>query len=250
MRLLAYRTTVSVRLAYGILLLLIAASIARAQNVPTLVLATADTPPFVTDNGRGLYQQVIAEAARRVGVQVEIRRLPSNRSLNHAATGLVDGEFGRTALIPSQYASLIIVPEPLARFDFVAFVTRDVGGIAEWADLSTLRVAYIRGWVLVENALNAHEAVTVLDSEDQLFQVLRAGRVDVAIYNGLRGRAWIERNQGSGVYALSPPLDDQPVHLFFHRSRAGYVEPFSNALSEMRADGTYRHIYDSVVNVR
>jgi hypothetical protein len=69
------------------------------QRLPRrLVLSTADTAPFSTSRGDGLYDRMIRAALADLGVELEIRRLPSLRGLVEASEGRIDGEYGRAAI--------------------------------------------------------------------------------------------------------------------------------------------------------
>lgn len=216
--------------------------VALAQNAPVLVLSTADTEPFVRRDGSGFYQLLMEEAGRRAGVQVDIRMLPSERSLQDAIHGRVDGEFGRIAAIAQQYPALQIVPEPLVDWQFSAFVRTGDAPPQSFADLRGRHVGFIRGWRIYEENVRGAQSVTRAVSEDQLFSLLQSNRVDVILYNNLRGLSWIERNGATGISLVAPPLESRGMHLYLHESRGMFVRPLADALRAIKEDGTYAHL--------
>lgn len=218
---------------------------AQPRPVPTttLVLNTADTAPLVNEYGNGLYQLLLQEVAARLSITIEIRRAPSIRSLSDAAAGLVDGEFGRTTLIAAQNPSLIRIEEPMSDFSFAAFGHSELPGPFTWSNLHRYRVAHIRGWRVVEQALANHPQLTVVETEDQLFNVLRVRRVDLIIYDSRRGAAWLRRNQGTGIAQIGPPVETQPMFLYLHQRASSWAGPIAATLQSIRADGTYNRLH-------
>jgi polar amino acid transport system substrate-binding protein len=207
-----------------------------------LVLSTADTAPFSTPANDGLYDLVLADAFDRLGLDLEIRHLPSERSLVEANAGHVDGEYGRTSRITDLYPHLLIVPEPLGHWAFSAFVRSGTPEPDSFESLRDYHVAYIRGWKVYEENVTAARSVTIVNSEDQLFQMLAAGRVDVILYNRARGEHRLHARRGQMIDIVEPPLASQPMYLFLHERHQAYVAPLAATLREMKTDGSYdRH---------
>ncbi|MEX2441992.1 MAG: hypothetical protein WD492_00190 [Alkalispirochaeta sp.] len=115
------------KMAAVITLLSLCVLSAQAQRHPSevdsprqLVLATADTPPYSSEDGSGIYDRLLRRAFDRIDVSLTIRHLPSERALLEADQGRVDGEFARTEQVAQGYSNLVRVPAPLSTWDFVA----------------------------------------------------------------------------------------------------------------------------------
>ncbi len=204
-----------------------------------MVLATADTPPFVTESGDGFYNLLLTETFRRLDVPLEIRRMPSERALQEANSGRVDGEFGRIAQIGDLYRDLRIVPEPLSDWHFSAFVRAGSAEPRSFEDLRNFHVGYIRGWKIYEDSVTDARSVTIAASEEQLFSILLARRVDVILYSRLRGLSWSERNPDAGISLVATPLAVRQMHLFLHHQREELIPGINGVLREIKSDGTY-----------
>lgn len=209
-----------------------------------LVLSTADTAPFATEEHDGFYDTLLQRAFRRLDIDLEIRRLPSERSLFAAQNGSVDGEYGRIPAIAPLYDNLVIVPEPLTEFHFSAFVRRGTPPPRSFSDLRDYDVAFINGWKIYEERVTDARSVTLADSEAQLFALLSARRVDVILYNRARGRSYLQRNDVDSVVMSADPLAVRPMHLYLNRRHKELVPRVDAVLREMKRDGTYREIYE------
>jgi polar amino acid transport system substrate-binding protein len=219
---------------------LTALPILPAQTWNRLVLSTADTVPFSTDRHDGFYDVILTEALNRLGIELEIIHLPSERSLAEARTGRVDGEFGRIEMIADLYPELQIVPEPIVDWTFSAFVREGTPAPRNFADLRDRHIAYIRGWKIYEDNVTEGASITVVSDEDQLFDMLAVGRVDVILYNRERGLYRLALQNITEIVPADPPLATRPMYLFLHSRHARLAEPIAMTLREMKTDGTYR----------
>jgi polar amino acid transport system substrate-binding protein len=213
---------------------------ATAQS-QTITVSTNNTPL-----DRKLLEAISQAAFRRIGMDFRLVSLPSERSLTSANAGEVDGEGLRVAGLESQYPNLIQVPEKYVRISFVAFakdanISLDDG----WNGLKPYRVAFITGWKMFEANASGAKVVNRVDKPEQLFQMLDAGRVDLALYTKADGVA-LARSLGlSSIAPLQPALKDVDMYLYLNRKHASLVPMLAQALRAMKADGAYNRILSS-----
>ena len=218
----------------GVFLFLIAGRLAADK----LTLSTADTPPYSNEQNTGFYDTLVVAAFERAGHDASIVRQPSDRSLADAISGAVDGEYARIAGLADEHESLVRVPERLADFEFTAFARAPAPRVQTWDDLSTLHVAFIEGWRILEDNVTQYESLTRVPDERLLFGLLLAGRVDLVIYERRRGDSYLQTNRLEGVRAINPPLAVRPMYLYLNRRNAALVGPLAEALETLRLDGT------------
>ena len=226
------------------LLLMFGLNAALADN-PTLTVSTNNTPL-----DRKALEQLSQESFRRIGVDLKLVSLPSERSLVAANLGEVDGEGLRVAGLGgpgSPYPNLVQVPERFVRISFVAFskdatIPLDNG----WDSLKPYRIAFINGWKMFEaNALGAR-VVHKVDKPEQLFRMLEEGRVDLALYTRADG-ILLARNLGLPAIApLSPTLKDVDMYLYLHKKHQALVPKLSQAIRDIKADGSYNRILSTI----
>lgn len=225
------------RFICSLLSLLALASPVFAQ-APTLTVSTNNTPM-----DRKALDLLSQEAFRRIGVNFKLVSLPSERSLNSANQGEVDGEGLRIAGLSSQYPNLIQVPERFIGISFVAFakdasIRLDQG----WDSLKPYSVAFITGWKMFEANASGARVVNKVDKPEQLFQMLDSGRIDLALYTRADG-VILTRNLGMmSIAAVSPALKDVDMYLYLHKKHEALVPQLAKALKDMKTDGTYNRI--------
>ena len=211
---------------------------AVAADTTTITVSTNNTPL-----DRQALHDLSKEAFRRIGVEFKLVTLPSERSLHSANLGEVDGEGLRVAGLSGQYPNLVQVPERYIGISFVAFA-RDATIRLEqgWESLKPHRIAFINGWKMFEDNASGARSVSKVDKPDQLFLMLDSGRVDLALYTRTDGVA-LARAMGLGAIApIAPALKDVDMYLYLNRKHEALVPRLSQALREMKADGSYNRI--------
>lgn len=216
---------------------LVMASGAKADGL-TLTVSTNNTP-----QDRKALELLSREVFQRVGLNLKLVNNPSERSLDLANQGEVDGEGLRVAGLESQYPNLVRVPERFIGISFVAF-SRDASIKLDqgWGSLKPYRIAFINGWKLFEANTTAVQSVTKVDKVEQLFQMLAADRVDLVLYTRSDGFATLKGLGISNVAALSPSLRDADMYLYLNIKHTAQVPRIAKALRDMKADGSYHNI--------
>lgn len=204
----------------------------------TLTIGTNHTPL-----DRKALEAISKQALRRLNLDVQLVTLPSARSLAAADAGEVDGEGLRVAGLTARYPNLLQVPEPYVRVALVAF-SRDAtlsldGG---WKALEPYRVAHIRGWKVFEAQMGSARAVQKVDRPEQLFQMLEAGHVDLALYTRADGVALARRMGLSSVAPLTPALQEVDLYLYLNRRHEALVPRLAEVIRQMKVDGSYNRV--------
>lgn len=223
-----------------LLSLLLALAWPGAALAQTLVINTAHHAPRSTPEGTGFQDRIVAEAFRRVGRGVEIRRLPSERALINVNSGVDDGNFARVAGLQARYPNLVMVPEPITRFLFTVF-TRDPGlRVEDWGGLASLNVGMVIGWKILEAHITRTRSLTKVADGSALFEMLDRGRIDAAVYDLISGQELIRQDGMAGVSAPGRPLTGQDMYIYLHRRHQALVQPLATALRDMKREGVIR----------
>lgn len=229
-------------LQWASLLLATATATSALAAMPSITVSTNNTP-----QDRKVLDAVSREAFKRLGLGFVLVSLPSERSLQSADKGDVDGEGLRVAGLSDQYRNLVQVPERYISVSFVAFARKPVKlSVAQsWASLKPHRIAFITGWKMFEaNAMEAR-VVTKVNGPEQLFRMLDSDRIDLALYTRRGGEDMIRKLGMSSIVALEPSLKDVDMHLYLHRKHELLVPRLAHALREMKNDGTHGRILAS-----
>jgi polar amino acid transport system substrate-binding protein len=220
---------------------------ARAGATARLSLTTGALPPLTAAPG---HPGFIAELARiafgRVGVEVDVTTVPTERSLINVNSGLDDGDIFRVAGVEREYPNLIPIPEKTLDNDFIVYTKRGDIQIRSWDDLRPFSVAFATGWKPFERNVKDVKELTKTSSIHDLFPLLEKGRADVILMDRWQGQ-WIVHQQGYQVRLLEPPLARFEMFMYLHKKHAALVPRVAQALAAMKADGSYQQLYDRIL---
>lgn|GEM_PF-1231279 len=212
-----------------------------APSAPALTLATTISPPLSEPGQNGMLDLIIRGAFARIGADVSLLQLPSERGLVMADSGQVDGDGNRISGLQAAYPNLLQVPESNMTYEFTAFALRPDVYVRNWDDLRHYTVAYIIGWKIYDENVHASSTVKVATPEN-LFALLRAGRVDVVLYYRLGGLHYARKLGLTNLRVLDPPLATREMYMYLNSRHADLVPRLADALRGMKKDGSYERI--------
>lgn len=180
---------------------------------------------------------VVREAYRRIGYSVLFDFLPGRRALQWAGSGVTDGDLARIAGTEEKFPGLIRISTPVITFTGVAFTMKVTKNIQRWEDLQGLRIGVVRGIRYSEIGTRGMDRILVKDMT-QLFNLLKAGRIDAAVATLDAGRIEIHRHfRDTGIHVLGEPLHVAPLFHFVHVKNKALVPELEAMLREMEARG-------------
>jgi len=229
------------------LLLPLPASAAGPNGVTTteagaLVLSTSSREPRSLPDGRGYEDQIVQEAFRRIGMLVMIVYQPPERALVNANAGAIDGDCWRVSGLAARYPDLLEVPEPVDTAAIAVFTKDPAMRITRWADLKPYNVAFINGWKILEANVQGTRSLEKTKGLRPLFTLLDRDRADLVLMDPLMGQAVVRRMGLTGIRALEPPLARLDMHIYLHRRHAALVPRVSEALRQMKRDGSFQRL--------
>ncbi|NND91513.1 MAG: transporter substrate-binding domain-containing protein [Granulosicoccus sp.] len=213
------------------------------DSVPTLRFSTASLPPVTTPAGDGYLDQLLDALFSRLGMCVEIQKLPPARGLAQANAGLLDGEAARINLDGSLYPALHRMREPLFDVVFAGLYTRPDVSVDALEDFFEYRLGFVRGWKIAESLFSEHSMLIRTHNATQLFDMLDAGRIDIAFMTVAPGR-FIARGKGIEHLQVTGFTLRKDLHLYMHEKNIALLPALSAALKSMKADGSYGDIMD------
>lgn len=206
-----------------------------------LKVNTSIKPPFSTREETGFFDLLMKELGQRMDFPFVLVRQPPERALHSVNEGLSDIELPRVAGLEKVYPNLVQVEEKIIDYSFVAF-SRMAGEQMSWDRLAGKDVGYLLGWKIFENNVPAEADVTKLTKPGLLFDMLAAGRIDVALYERYAGWNSIRSNNYGSIKECGPPLAVKPMFIYLHKQHAHLGPAISRHLRSMKSDGTYERI--------
>lgn len=201
----------------------------RAEELQLSVIANNPTHEEVW--------RVVQAAAKRAGIPAAARLVPAERALAMANSGATDGDVGRIEGLEKQYPNLVRVPEPVFHYSAFAFALNKLDVAAGWESLRGHTVCIRRGIKLFELRTEGMQR-QVLEDEGSIVRMLRSGGCEMALLEPNNPVVKAELAAQPPLYKLLPPLEVTPLYLYLHKSHAGLVPRFAEALKQMRQEGT------------
>lgn len=208
-----------------------------------LTLNAGTAEPFISADGKGFYGELTEEIFRRIGIQAKVIRLPSARSILNANEGIDDGVIGRIAGMDEKYKNLIMIPEPVVTFKFVAYSLNTKISVENWDSFKPYSVGYIRGWRIYEKNLPKTKSLTIANNAEQLFRLLMNGRAELILFEYYRG-TWWNAHLNANAHIIGSPVAEKNMFMYMHKKNRSLVPKITEAFKAMKQDGTYQKIKD------
>lgn len=215
---------------------------ALAQDNKTMQVSTLLEP----DPATAIAQRILADAYRRLGLNLAVRYLPGERSLRSANNGEMDGELYRKLGMERDYPNLIIVPVPLLTYEIVIFTNGTSFPVNGWESLRPFTIGYVKGIKIIEQntvGMKTEIAATMR----QAFLKMSVGRSDVVVANRASGLAVLKELKMSDITVLNPPLATFPVFHYLNKQHESLVPKLTAVLQQMQKDKTIEHIQKAVM---
>lgn len=233
---------ISCLLMLSVLIIALTLSGVRPALSQTIVLNTANDPPNSTDDHDGIGDRIMTEAFRRMGINLRIVKLPSERALINANNGVDDGNFARVEGMEKLYPNLMRVQEDITSFEFVAFSKKVSLRTASWETLKPYNVGIITGWKILESNIQGVKSLTKVKDEKILFPLLTNDKVDLVVYDRLQGKVFLQQHAADNIRVLKPPLAVKKMYPYLHKRHAELVPRLEQTLRVMKADGSFNRI--------
>ncbi|WP_428527387.1 substrate-binding periplasmic protein [Roseibium sp.] len=191
---------------------------------------------------------IMTEAYGRLGIPVEIYSTSGNRSLVVSSSGKVDGELARIGAVKDLYPTLVQVPVPNMELKGIVYVRADEKDRITSGNLTKLRVGYLEGVVQAEQFTQGIESVWAGQSEEELFRLLAAGRLDAVVSDQIDGALAIAGLGLTNVVPLGRPFQVEPMFHYLHEKHANLVPQLATVLAKMRGDGELDRIVETAMD--
>lgn len=181
--------------------------------------------------------RLLADIYRRAGLGLQIDVLPAPRASLVALSDKADGELVRIASYGQTFPQLLRVDPAFYRVSVRAYSlpARSVS-VQSRDDLKHYSVGSIRGMAYVQEMTEHHPALTLTQDPLQLFRMLAASRLDVALCTTLAAQSALA---GLGLKGLevSPELARFELHHYLHVRRRDMAPRIAEAIRRMRDSG-------------
>ena len=217
-----------------------------SPRAETLVLNNTSSAPLTNDTKTGFLDLIAGEAFRRNGIEISLIKLQAERGLKNANAGIDDGELLRFEGMEKLYPNLVPVPEKLMDMHFVAFSIDPSIKIDDWQSLKNYSVGYIKGWKIMEMNIPKEAQVIPAMDANQLFTMLRRGRVEVVLFERLMGLEIIRRQNIQDARDLSPSLAVKSMFIYLNKKHETLAPKVAASLAALKSEGVYEREYKKI----
>ncbi|GAB6095528.1 transporter substrate-binding domain-containing protein [Desulfatiferula olefinivorans] len=235
---------------FSIAVLFVMMSVSPAYCAEPIKLASLNWEPYIGESltSQGYVAELVSEAFKRSGFDVEITYLPWARVVKLSEDGVYDG------YLPEYYSDSLnekfLVSDPLPGGPLGLFKRKEsVIPFKGLEDLKPFRIGVVRGYINTAefdaaDYLNKDEATDDL----QNFKKLLKKRVDLVVSDQYVGIYTIKNHMPDAlnlVEFISPPLETKDLFLCISKKASGHtlkMKVFNENYRKMKEDGTVDRI--------
>lgn len=216
---------------------LLAAALASLAAPEALAAETLVVTAVNKTGASAVAARLLTEIYRRAGLNLQIDVQPAPRASLTALSDKADGELIRIASYGQTYPQLLRVDPSFYRVSVRAYAlpARAVS-VQSRDDLKHYSLGSIRGMVYVQEMTEHHPALTLTQNPLQLFRMLAAGRVDVALCTTQAAQSSIAE-LGLKDLDSSPDLARFELHHYLHMRRKDVAPRVAEVIRGLRDSG-------------
>ena len=189
-------------------------------------------------------ESVTREALKRIGYRLEIKIYPTARSIYNLNKGFVDGEMSRVKGLEVNYPNIEYVPEVIYKSKFFVYSGQTLNCKLGWSSLENKKVAYPRGWKIIDINIPETSVVTKVKNFQQLVNLVKRGRVDYFIYSGWLDSSFKKLLEQNEIKQVHPYLVERPMYMYLNKKHSSLIKPLTQAIKDMKQDGSYGVLVD------
>jgi polar amino acid transport system substrate-binding protein len=207
-------------------------------------------PPYYGEDLRngGVMTEIVVEAFKRAGYDVEIRFKPWKRALEEAKTGMRDGLY--TVWYRKEREQWFVYSDPIPPPSEIGFYKRKDTDISfeTFEDLKPYTIGVGRGYATPPGFDEASVKTSLATDDEQNLRKLHKGRIDLALTDKLVAKYVIDSKIPAAIPDLEwlpPTLHVETNHLALSKKandHATILADFNRGLREIKADGTLQAI--------
>jgi hypothetical protein len=181
---------------------------------------------------------------QRSNISYTLTYLPTKRAANEFITGKFAGDVARTDFMAQVYPEAIqVLPAYISNPYFA--ISRNLN-IKKWESMQGLRIAYLRGNLIVETLLGAKATLNPVDQVDSCIKMVKAQRVDICILNA-GSRPTTEFTEAKPALRMDQ-FDTVNIYIWLAPQYRTQAERLGKTISEMQKDGSLAVFQAALLN--
>lgn len=183
--------------------------------------------------------RVLREAYGRLGIEITVSPLPGARAIYQSSKGVTDGELYRIWGISDKHPTLVPVPVPINVMDVIIFTIDTPLEVQGWNSLNSFTLGMQRGVKFAEKATSESKDLNVwlTNTNEQLFKMLIAGRVDIVAASRVSGLNKIKELGVAEIKPLDPAVESYQLYHYLHKKNSHLIPALTSVLEAMQNEG-------------
>lgn len=182
-------------------------------------------------------EAVLSQAYAELGQPVEFLDFPIRRAMLMMLNGELDGNVFRIAALANEQARLFRVETPVTYTEARAYAINPTSSIGRWSQLSGLRVAYLRGALVVERNLPPDCQRLEASNVSDVFRLLTRGAADIALVLEPQHSKPHPLAVAAGMTRSSEVIERTPMHHYLLEKHRDIGQRLNLVLKRMTASG-------------
>jgi len=233
-------------------LLVVAIQFSRGENRSPVTEVTFSGGASLDSYHPSIVVPLLTEAFGRHDIKFNAVYYPSARSLASSNKGITDGELHRIyefhEASGNRYPNLKRIESPLFSVWMAAFAKDKQISIKGGEDLKKYRIGYYRGRqnikAFLEKLQIPQKNIYSVTTDNQAFMMMAYDRVDIVLSGSMQGRGLIKANPLYNNVFEVKRLKEDKIYAYIHKKHATLAGKITRTLDEMKADGSFKTIYD------
>jgi len=185
----------------------------------------------------GVAGRLLTEIYRQAGLQLKIEVVPGARASLMSLSGQSDGDVIRIRSYGQTYPQLVRVDPAYYRLSVRAYSMPGRNAVVRTPDdLQHYSLGAIRGVAYASELTENHPALTLTQNSEQMFRMLQAGRLDLALDTTVTAQSSINK-LGLKDVVESPELARFDFHHYLHARRKDLAPRIGEVIRKMKASG-------------
>jgi polar amino acid transport system substrate-binding protein len=220
----------------------------------TVLHAQEQTAPlkvsrFANSAMQDLAERVMQDASRRAKVPMQFHNVPLQRGLPMADSGELDADIIRPKYIDGRFPNLIRLSVPVITIDFGAYGRIPSVRTMSRDEMRKLTFGVPKGMTAAQKLVEGLKS-----SEGQsftaLFEMLSAGRFDIAVLPYVEAEIEIRQSKVPSVYVWPQYWGSEPLYFVLNKKHQALVAPLEQALTQMENEGVIKKYYAEMLKAK
>jgi len=186
---------------------------------------------------------VLPQIYQNINIDITITPLPGKRAQFEANNGKKDGEIMRIWTYGDENVQSIRVPTPYYYLETMAFILKGSQiDIRQKDDLKKYRLAKVSGVKHTNNITKGLIDVYEMNSTENMFRMLRNGKIDVVLTNTLDGNLVLKRLGYKNIVSIEKPLAVLPLYHYIYENHKVLVPFIDEEILRLKENGELKKL--------